>query len=352
MKTKNLNLSYDVSLEKGSTWKPLKVQFIAQKDLGPKLAPTEPFKYMADALVGLSLLKLNHFLKSPLAHPELDYSLASEAFKALNPLCELYDRSQPRVRALQSHLRMTGPGVCTEFESHFQETLENAIKPWGIDLSALGTLLDTFNWVESKMGAPLLYNFSLNFSKPFVEKMHILYSFLYHLRSLVAIDHNAHCEDPSHEAVKVDAISDYISKPEYVANDAILYWNFKKLSQPFAGSRTSDARVEKLFVNPLEKSFQKYSHNAYQLVNSLPPTFLNSLNPIELEEALHLVQMDWLLGSPSGLMFRIREELYGLQNGYEKIFWNDVEPKNHSKPFKLSLSCKVTPEHFNSNKAA
>lgn len=352
MKSKNLTLGFEVSLEKGTTWKPLKVQFLGKKEQGPQLAATEPFKYMADALVGLSLVKLNHFIKSPLAHPHLDYAFAADAFKALNPHCELYDRAQPRVRALQSQVRLTDPQTMSEFEAHFNENLENAIKPWGLDLTALGPLLDTFSWLENKTNKPLLYSLSLNFSKPFVEKLHILYSFLYHLRSLVAIDHNAHCDDPSHEAIKVDAISDYISKAEYVANDAILYWNFKKLSYPFAAGRNSDNRIEKLFVNPLEASFQKYSHNAYQLINNLPANFLSSMNPIEQEEALHLVQMDWLLGSPAGLVFKIREEIYGLQNGYEKIFWSDVEPKFHARPFKLSLCCEVKPEHIAPAKAA
>ncbi|HEY1079456.1 MAG TPA: hypothetical protein VGE46_05140 [Bdellovibrio sp.] len=352
MKHKSLRLGFDVTMEKGSTWKPLKVQFWNQEESYSKFKPSAPFKYMADALAGLSLVKLNQYIKSPVATPNMDYSFACEAFKTLDPHIELYERSQSRVRALQSQLKMVNPQWCTEFESLFNDTFEQAMKPWGVDLTALWPLLDAFQDFENKIGAPLLYNFGVNFSKPFVEKMHTLYSFLYHLRSLVAVDHNAHTEDPSHEGVKVDAITDYLPRAEYVVNDALLYWNFKKLAQPFSGPKTPDPKVEKLFVDPMEKAFHKYSHNACNLVDNLPKTFMTSLNPIELEEAFYLVQMDWLLGSPAGLLFKIREEIFALQSGYEKIFWSDTEPKFHAKPVALHLCCELTPETVFGKKSA
>ncbi|MFM6930392.1 MAG: hypothetical protein ACKOX6_18150 [Bdellovibrio sp.] len=352
MKRKSLRLGFDVSMAKGATLKPLKVQFWSQEADFKKFTPAEPFKYMADALVGLSLVKLNSYIKSPLATPHMDYSFAVEAWKSLDPHVELYERSQVRVRALQSKIAVVDPNLCAEFEAHFNETFESAIKPWGVDLAAMGPLLETLSWFENKIGAPLLYNFGLNFSKTFTEKLHTLYSFLYHLRSLVAVDHNAHINDPSHEGVKVDAITDYLPRAEYVVNDALLYWNFKKYAEPFSGPRTPDPRVEKLFATPMEKAFQKYSHNACHLVNNLPKPFMNSMNPVELEEAFYLVQIDWLLGSPAALLFKIREEIYALSNGYEKIFWKDVEPQNHGKPVTLNLCCEVKEEHVYGSKAA
>lgn len=344
MKQKSLRLGFDVTLEKGKTMKPSKVQFWNKEEKYKKFEPSEPFKYMADALTGLSLIKLNHYIKSPVATPNLDYSFACDAWKSLEPHVELFQRAQPRIRALQSHIAIVNPELCTEFENHFNEQFETVMKPWGMDLTALCPLLDTVTWFENKMGAPLLYNFGLNFSKPFMDKLHALFSFLYHLRSLVAIDHNAHKEDPSHEGVKVDAITDYLPRAEYIVNDALMYWNFKKLSQPFSGPKTPDSRVEKLLVNPLEKAFHKYSHNACHLVDNLPKSFISSLNPIELEEAFHLVQMDWLLGSPAGLLFKIREEIFALQSGYEKIFWKDVEPQPHEKTVALHLCCELKEE--------
>ncbi len=352
MKHKSLRLGFDVTMEKGSTWKPVKVQYWNHEGHYAKFKPSAPFKYMADALAGLSLVKLNHYIKSPVATPHLDYSFAVDAWKALDPHIELYERSHPRIRALQAHLAVVNPELCAEFENHFNEHFEMAMKPWGVDLTALWPLLDTFAWFENKVGSPLLYNFGLNFSKPFMEKLHTLYSFLYHLRGLVAVDHNAHVEDPSHEGVKVDAITDYLPRAEYVVNDALLYWNFKKYAQPYSSPKTPDSRVEKLLVNPLEKAFHKYSHNACHLVDNLPPNFINSLNPVELEEAFYLVQMDWLLGSPAGLLFKIREEVYALQSGYEKIFWKDVEPKFHNKPFALHLCCEISEDYVFDNKAA
>lgn len=341
MKHKSLRLGFDVTLEKGTTIKPLKVQFWNNDENYNKFKPSAPFKYMADALTGLSLIKLNHYIKSPVATPHMDYSFTCESWKALDPHIELYERAQPRVRSLQSHLAVVNPSLCAEFESHFNEQFETVLKPWGVDLTALCPLIDTISWFESKMSTPLLYNFGVSFSKPFMDKLHTLFSFLYHLRSIVAIDHNAHQEDPSHDGVRVDAITDYLPRAEYIVNDALLYAQFTKLSQPFSGPKTPDSRVEKLLVNPLEKAFHKFSHNACHLVDNLPKTFINSLNPIELEEALHLVQMDWLLGSPAGLLFKTREEIFALQSGYENIFWKDAEPQFHEKQVSLQLCCEL-----------
>jgi len=270
---------------------------------------------------------------------------------ALDPHIELYERSHNRTRALQSQLAVVDPKILAEFESHFNETFDMCVKPWGIDMTALWPLLDTFTWLEGKMHAPLLYNFGLNFGKPFMEKMHTLYSFLYHVRSLIAVDHNAHCEDTSHEGVKMDAILDYLPRAEYVVNDALLYWNFQKWARPMMGD-AKETPVQKNLLTPMTKAFHKLSHNACYLIDHLPPQFLSSLNAMELEEALHLVQMDWLLGSPAGVLFKIREEIYGLQSGYEKIFWKDTEPKNHKKEVQLSLCCELKHEHIFGKKSA
>jgi hypothetical protein len=175
---------------------------------------------------------------------------------------------------------------------------------------------------------------------------------LFHLRSVVAVDWNAHVDDPSHEAVHVDSITDYIPKAEYVVNDAIMYWQFLKLSHPFVAGKNSDVKVEKLFVEPMRKAFMTSMHNACYLIDHLPKSFIERMGPGELEEALYLVQMDWLLGSEAGLLFRIREELYGLQNGYEKIFWHELEGHSKKKAFNLSLCFELKESDLRSGKSA
>lgn len=54
-----------------------------------------------------------------------------------------------------------------------------------------------------------------------------------------------------------------------------------------------------------------------------------------------MVQTDWLLGSEAGVLFKIREELFGLEYGYEKIFWHDLEKRPTFKPGNLSICCEV-----------
>lgn len=350
MKAQNkMKLGYEISMAKGS-FKPLQIQFWSDESQFKKVKPAQPLKYFADALLGLSVVRLNHFLKSPLHVPHMNYSFAFDAWKALDPHCEIFQRSQERLAPIQKHSPQFDPTKVEQFEKRFTEALQAAQKPWGIDLKALAPLLTVIQDLEDATKAPLLFNFGLQFSKNFTEQLHIVYSMLFHLRSVVAVDYNAHIDDASHEAVKVDAITDYLPKAEYIVNDAVMYWNFKKLSQPL--SKSAPADFDKLMVAPMEKIFQKYSHNACCLVDQLPTPYWNALKPAEIEDALYSVQMDWLLGSAPGLLFKVREELFGLQTGYEKLFWNEVEPQAPAKAVNLCVNCELAEAQVFANQAA
>lgn len=335
------SFAFNLAMAAGETLKPTSMTFLDGK-AAHKTAEAEPFKYLADGLAGLTGFLLNNYLKSPVKNSQWNYSEALELWKNLDPHKELYDRSWPRAQALRSEMAVISPDIIEKFETHFEEILESAMKPQGFDLVALGQLVDAIAWLENKTESALLYNFKINFSKAFQEKLLMAFSFLYHIRSLVALDHNAHIEDPSHEGVKIDAISDYLPRAEYVVNDAILYSQFKKLAMPFENPKTGKGPVKQLLTEPLRKSFQKYSHHAVHLIDQLPESFVSELNPVELEEALYLVQMDWLLGTPAGILFKIREELFGIQQGYERIFWKDVEPLHHSRPVNLTVGCHLS----------
>ena len=79
---------------------------------------------------------------------------------------------------------------------------------------------------------------------------------------------------------------------------------------------------------------------------------MNSWKPTELEEALYLVQMDWLLDSESGLLFKIREEVFALEQGYEKIFWRDYEGQPSQKPVPLSIYFDMSERYLFKHKVA
>lgn len=340
MKKDKIQLGYEVIVEKGPIAKPVALEFWKNPTEHSKWTQTTPFKYMADALVGLSVFKMNDYLKSPLMCPNMNYNFCAEAWRGLDPHFELYQRTAARVNSLKEQTPKPGSHHLETLENSLTEIITQAQKPWGLDLKELFAITDAVAHFENKSGSPLIYNFGITFSKSLSEKLLSLFSCLFHLRSLVALDYNAHTHDATFEALKVDAITDYLQKPDYIVHDALLYLNFKRLSQPFA-SRKDDVRIEKLFVSPMQKAFEQYTHNAYSLIEQLPKSFLSSLNHAELEDALYLVQTDWLLGSDAGVLFKIREELFGLEYGYEKIFWHDLEKKQSFKPANLSICCEV-----------
>lgn len=337
MKNENFQMLIEIKTHAGPVLKPHEVHFWDLNSThNPKhlhnLVPNAPFKFYTDAILGLCFHKMTDY--KHLTPEQKNFS--EKAYRTFDPYTELFQKSAPRVKSLRAK-DLKQQIHFENFEKKMTEIWSHAFEKNSISFNKLTAAMDCLAQFEVQIASPLIYNFSVNFSAKFTEKLICFYSLLFHLRSVVAVDHNAHVEDSSYESVTCDSISDYLPKADYTVNDALLYWQFKKLSIPFVGHKDKDARIEKLFVEPLHRHFKQYNHNACELVDQLPPSFLNSLKPTEMEEALHHVQMDWLLGSESGLLFKIREELFGVIEGYDKIFWPESTNLKSKKASALNL---------------
>ncbi len=334
MKKNALKMALTITAETGCVLRPTAIQFANQ----PKANSTDgahhtPFKYYTDAIIGLCYHKMTDFKQTD--PQELNFT--KSAYLSLNPYVELFRKSAPRVQAITK----AKPDLNLQIEN-FEKSMDEAwtalFSADTLNLSQVPRILNLISDFENHLGAPLLYNLTLQFSERFTEKLIGFYSLLFHLRSVIAIDHNAYVHDSSIDTVKCDSISDYLPKSDFTANDALLFWQFKKLSTPFVAHKDKDVRIEKLLVQPLEKYFYQYNHNACCLIDQLPNSFLNSVSAGDLEETLHHVQMDWLLGSASGLLFKIREEIFGLIEGYDKVFW----PESLHHKAKVGSQLKLT----------
>lgn len=350
MKQEKIRFGFTIHTESGPLPKP--VALTVSESLHKEKDFRAPLKYMADALTGLSMIRLNPELQCPLNTDGWPVNSCHQAWEHLNPHHELFQRSQQRVQALRKQVKPVKGDLITSFEKTFSETLQQACNPKGMNLTDLWPLVDAITYLESKSSGPLLFNFGLSLSKPFLAKCHSLYALLFHLRALMATDFNSHVEDTPHEALKMDSITDYLPRSEYIVNDALLYHNFRRTIQPFIAGRNSDVKVEKLLIEPMRRHFEVLTHDAVYLIEHLPKDFLEKFRDSDLEEALYLVQMDWLLGSEAGLLFRLREELYGLLNGYEKIFWHEWDGRRLQKAVKLSLHFELSEEDWANSKAA
>lgn len=333
MKSKSKSFDYELKMENGPILKPMAIEF--HKGVRDH-TPHKPFKYHSDVLVALSFTNIHKTMNSECVY-NLDSSM--DFWRAMEPHYELYGRSRKRVVALTERADSVPNSLIEKLERKWNDILQDVFTKDKVNVKDLQQLIPLVDYLESHLKKPLLYNFSLAFSPDFQQRLILLYSFLSNIRGLVAIDHNSFIEDPCHEAIKMDSITDYLPKPEYVVNDALLYFQFKKLFAPFVTGRSSDVKIDKLLFQPLDSHFQKFSHNACQLIENLPQQFLSQLNPLELEQALYLIQMDWLLGSEAGLIFKIREELFGLQEGYEKVFWPEYDFRGHKHSTKLHVCC-------------
>jgi hypothetical protein len=324
-KTEKLWMGFDIVSDKKSIFKPQKIRFWSASEF-EKAKPQKPFLYKADALLGLSLKNLHPISESSTT----DFSL--QAWENLDPHWHLYQQTQQRAESLQSHQSAGEQKALNSFETNFQEILKSAFSSKEVDLTGFADLINSIDEVEKQLKKPLLYNFSLKNSDAFLQTAHFLYSALFHLRAVMGIYYNSEVLDSAFESVRMDSISDYIPRAEYVANDALIFYSFVK--QLKKSGRQMDAE--------LDWAFKKYSSNGVCLLQNIPQSFLKKLSQAELEEVLFMVQMDWLLGSSSGLLFKIREELYGLREGYDQIFWPHAKSYPRKKAPKPAVNFFLT----------
>lgn len=323
-------LGFDIKTENGPVLKPRQIHFWNEAQF-KKAQPEQPFHYHADALVGLSLVHLNPQLRHPFVSPKMNYSFCAEAWNAMEPHFELFNKSQITVNKLRANIKPENQPVLEFFERHFSDTVESSLHNWGFDLQNITQLIESIDYLEAKTNRPIAYNFAIQFSKATVQKMQYLFSMLFNTRALIAMDYNAQIQDVSHDACKMDSIADYLKKADYVANDALLYWAFKKQKNNMSAE----------VAEHMQSHFNKLAHNGVCLIEALPNSFFKGWHSEELEEALYMVQMDWLLGTEAGLLYRLREELYGLRDGYENIFWPETQGLGHQKSTNLSVSCAL-----------
>lgn len=337
-KSQKVWLGFKIQVEPGPIPRPLKLEFWKPQDY-KKAHPEAPFHYNADALAALSLQLLH---KSWNPSEPVDNEFVEQAWASMEPMFEINRKAQPRVRSLRGQLPNARFDI-GDFEQIFSDTLNAATAPWGFDFTELHSLVDLIEDLENKTGRPLLYNFQLQLSPQFKTRIHHLQSFLFHIRNLVAMDYNAYIQDPSHEALKVDSISDYIPRADYIANDAILYYHYRKVKKSLPSEATKT----------LDQAFMNYSHNGAFLIENLPSTFLGKLSNEELIESLYLIQMDWLMGTEAGLLYQIREEIFGLAEGYQKIFFNDylVQKRTGADPY-LIIQCQINEESLRQTSTA
>lgn len=339
MKSKSsIWLGYDVKTQPGTILRPSQINFWKQETY-QRFQPQPPFLFKADALVGLSLLLLNKEIEWPNASRPNSREFTESVWNELEPHQELFLRSQNRIQALRStKLTNSSKELYSEFETEFSNQLAGALSPQGVDCIELESLIETMDFLEAKMKRNLLFNFDLRFSPDFVRSLQYLYSFLFHVRNLMVMDFNSRIQDPCYEALKIDSVSDYLPHADYLANDAVLYFLLKK-------------QVGQQKLPDLKSLFFKYSQSGATLIESLAPDFLNSLEETQLSEALYLIQMDWMFGTEAGLLYRIREELFGIREGYEQVFYRDLDHQERAKSNVLSTHFEIKASDLFPNKS-
>jgi len=300
--------------------------------------PYSPLPYFTDALLGLSAYKLA-LNAQDYAPSSPENQLFSLLWFKLEPMYEVFQRSHERVRSL---LHLKPNSLRTEPEQSLEQSLNDILKQSctsnGIHLDTLLNLIDSLNYFESKRSHPLLFDTQLQLSDTGMNTLHTLNSFLYNLRAISAIYYNSKRKEPLYESLHIDSVKDYFHAPDLLTNETMLYYQFLKLCKKGPMNEHVEAAMIKTFRNHLPHS--------HYLVHSLPDSFFSNQGNELLEQSLYTFQIDWLLGSPAGLLYRIREELMGIKEGYENTFWPELQNEESEEPTTtLNVNCVLDQTH-------
>lgn len=310
---------------------PSLVEFVASPARGTHDPNTTPFAYLTDALTGLSGAKL-------ILHAEENFKNFShppgviKAWQQLEVSLEIYRRSHLRIKEYTKNSSKLSPETQVLIQGT-QSIIAEGTKNNTLSIKAFEELIGIINQFEQKLTSPLVYNFNVNLPGEAIEVLLTLYSFLFNLRALIALDYNSQTKDSTFEALRVDSVSDYLADASFVANDTILYHSMMNL--------TKKHKVPPEFTKSMQERFQAWTHNGTTLYHSLPESIFKTNDPEELIETLYNLQMDWLLGSPSGVLFRLREELYASKEGFHRIFWPEAGPRPSNRNGKLEVACDL-----------
>jgi hypothetical protein len=154
------------------------------------------------------------------------------------------------------------------------------------------------------------------------------------------MEHNAHVKEMCYDGLKLDPVGDYLPNIEENVNGSLLFYHWNALSQ-------HQPHQSKNFHDSMEQAFRNFTYYGYSLTKELPPEFFKQKRIDLIEQGLYMFQIDWLLGSPAGLLFRLKEELYGLKESYEKIFWPDLHKKTNTQMHAiLEAQCTIGPDQL------
>lgn len=248
---------YDLSVGAGPVLKPQTGSFWTRKNPSQSMRDVRPTA-SSDSLLGLShfLLAVASGISDKSLPLPADPQFMESAWSHMEPHAEIYERTQERLKPFKKMNK--APFSLEKHEPAIHKAIQSALEGNTFQFSKLNPILDLIDDLETECKRPLLFNMNIDCSKEVLWKLHLLYSMLFHTRSIVGADFNSNSPDVTHAGVRVDSITDYLPKSEYVANDAILYWHFKTLKQQMQSEASQ----------VMEKAFWDYAHNGACLIES------------------------------------------------------------------------------------
>jgi len=171
MKSAVLQFAVEIKTTSGSILKPHELHFWdLHSKSHPKhlhhLTPVAPFKFFTYAILAACYHKLTDYRHLT---PE-QKTLAEKAYNTFDAYTELYNKSAPRIKSLGTKTLAQKKHFET-FEQNMTVAFDQAFVGNKICFTKITSVLNCLSDFETQTAAPLLYNFSVNFTPAFTEKL-------------------------------------------------------------------------------------------------------------------------------------------------------------------------------------
>ncbi|MCS6837415.1 MAG: hypothetical protein NZ480_01090 [Bdellovibrionaceae bacterium] len=226
-----------------------------------------------------------------------------------DPQYLLFEKHKSALMRWQQNHRLQS--VPAKYEKDILEILSQSISQAQFDFEKLYPLLNCFDEIEKKIGLPFLFNVEIKCeNSALLNAVHALANFLFYLRVQIAQTFNQEIRGNSFEVLKIDPVLDYLPMFHSLPAEARVFSSFKRF----------ESQLPTLVSHKLRDEFLKELPMSVTLIFSVERAWKK--NTIIWEsDVLQEFQLSWLYGAYSGILFRLREELVGIKNGYQNTFY-------------------------------
>ena len=351
-------LAYQVLGQNGPIFNPQNIRYL------PPGSPEIPVNTMGIGTSGLSAGLAGANLIVSILNLGVSVYIAhriNNLHKKVDHLQETIDRIERKIDYIKEKADRIDTQVAENNLRHaLDHVLLTAVSHDGIDLRVLTNLCGDFEKFINSLSSPLMLNFGLRLSSDIRGQLQQLYNLAYEIRRLTTQQYNISIDGDPERIITVNPTEDYYfewSSLDILIQKTILrrlvldkvmgekLQEFLSLREnrgyfSFGGVSVIKKNLPK-FLNGEIGSFSEIFTGWSSLDEFLPEDLFKDEAPEVIEQGLYDLCCAWLYQTDAGLLWKTRIELDGIADGYENVFWPQLQESEPCGFNQIEVACDV-----------